>query len=108
MDLFLGIFSPSLGKMHGLSLYHSFLWFLRKGWIPSWLGRRLAWVILLATAQATMGWIMVKSGLNDDTRTWVSAYKLVYHLSLATILLGILYNTYLHAQYGSQPKDFGE
>ena len=27
--------------------------------------------------------------------------------STATILLGILYNTYLHAQYGSQPNDFG-
>ena len=91
----------------GLIFVIPFLWFLRKGWIPSWLGRRLGWVILLATAQATMGWIMVKSGLNDDTRTWVSAYKLVYHLSLATILLGILYNTYLHAQYGSQPNDFG-
>lgn len=91
----------------GLVFIIPFIWFLIKGWIPGWLSRRLGWVILLAAAQATMGWIMVKSGLNDDTRTWVSAYKLVYHLSLATILLGILYNTYLHAQYGSQPKDFG-
>ena len=90
----------------GLVFIIPFVWFFIKGWIPGWLSRRLGWVILLAAAQATMGWIMVKSGLNDDTRTWVSAYKLVYHLSLATILLGILYNTYLHAQYGSQPKDF--
>lgn len=89
----------------GLVFIIPFLWFLIKKWIPRWLTRRLGWVIILAAAQATMGWIMVKSGLNDDTRTWVSAYKLVYHLSLATILLGILYNTYLHAQYGSQPSD---
>ena len=63
MDLFLGIFSPSLGKGMGLIFVIPFLWFLRKGWIPSWLGRRLGWVILLATAQATMGWIMVKVDL---------------------------------------------
>ena len=47
----------------GLVFIIPFIWFLIKGWIPGWLSRRLGWVILLAAAQATMGWIMVKVDL---------------------------------------------
>lgn len=69
-----------------------------KNWMPGWLARRLGVVILLAIAAATFGWIMVASGLNDNTRTWVSAYKLVIHLSIATTLFAYLFWTYLKAQ----------
>ena len=57
--------------------------------------RRLGIVILLASLAAVFGWIMVKSGLNNDQRTWVSAYKLVVHLSIATVLFAYLFWTWL-------------
>lgn len=70
-------------------------------WMPVWLIRRLGIVILLAAFAAVFGWIMVASGLNDDKRTWVSAYKLIIHLGIATTLFGYLFWTWLRAQ---QPK----
>lgn len=79
----------------GFVFLFPFLFFLYKKWLPKWLVRNLAIVILLAIMAATFGWIMVASGLNDDTRTWVSAYKLVTHLSIATILFGFLFWTWL-------------
>ena len=87
-------------RMMGLVFVVPFVWFVWKKWIPRWLMLRLGVVIALATA-ATFGWIMVASGLNDDSRTWVSAYKLIIHLSLATTLLGYLFWTYLLA---AQPQ----
>lgn len=74
-----------------------FFFFLSKKWLPRWLLQRLGIVILLAAAAATFGWIMVASGLNDDTRTWVSAYKLIIHLGIATSLFGYLLWTWLKA-----------
>ena len=59
--------------------------------------RRLGIVILLAATVAVFGWIMVASGLNDDNRTWVSAYKLITHLGLATALFAYLFWTWLKA-----------
>ena len=40
---------------------------------------------------------MVASGLNTDDRTWVSAYKLIVHLGVATSLFGYLFWTWLKA-----------
>ena len=74
-----------------------FLFFLVKKWMPKWLIRRLGIVILLASMAAVFGWVMVASGLNSDSRTWVSAYKLVVHLGIATALLGYLFWTWLMA-----------
>lgn len=84
-------------RMMGLVFAIPFVFFAVKKWIPKWLMRRLGVVILLAATAATFGWIMVKSGLNDDTRTWVSAYKLSTHLLIATSLFGYLFWTYLKA-----------
>lgn len=83
----------------------------RERWMPGWLLRALGTVILLAAAIATMGWIMVASGLNEDNRTWVSAYKLIAHLGLATLLFGYLFYTWLRAQQpqttdGHLPKKY--
>ncbi|MEL7021542.1 MAG: COX15/CtaA family protein [Bacteroidota bacterium] len=75
----------------------------RGRWMPGWLMRRLGVVIALAALAATFGWIMVASGLNEDNRTWVSAYKLVTHLSIATILFGYLFWTWLRTH---QPQSF--
>lgn len=89
-------------RLMGFVFLFPFLYFLWKKWMPKWLVRRLGVVILLAVAAATFGWIMVASGLNDDTRTWVSAYKLVIHLGIATTLFGYLFWTWLRAE---QPRN---
>lgn len=48
---------------------------------------------------ATFGIIMVYSGFNDDKRTWVSAYKLLGHLSIACLTFGYLFWTWLKVKY---------
>ena len=75
-----------------------FLYFLWKKQLPNWLLKRLGITVGLAAIVATFGWIMVASGLNQDKRTWVSAYKLVGHLVLATILFGYLLWTWFLAR----------
>ncbi|MBK7409717.1 MAG: COX15/CtaA family protein [Saprospirales bacterium] len=89
-------------RLMGMVFLIPFLFFWAKKWIPGWLMRRLGGVILLAIMAATFGWIMVASGLNDDTRTWVSAYKLIIHLLIATFLFGVLFWTWLLST-GSPP-----
>lgn len=84
-------------RMMGFVFLFPFLWFLMKKQLPGWLLRRLGVVIGLASLAAVFGWIMVASGLNNDNRTWVSAYKLVAHLGIATVLFGYLYWTWLRA-----------
>jgi cytochrome c oxidase assembly protein subunit 15 len=89
----------------GFVFLFPFLYFLYKKWIPKWLLKKLGIVIGLAALAATFGWIMVASGLNDDKRTWVSAYKLASHLSIATALFGVLFWTWLKAVQ-PQTSDF--
>lgn len=82
-------------RLMGFVFIIPFFYFLYKKWLPPWLLRNLGIVIGLAILAATFGWIMVASGLNNDTRTWVSAYKLMTHLAIATALFGFLYWTWL-------------
>jgi len=82
-------------RLMGFVFIIPFFFFLYKKWMPRWLLRRLGVVILLAMLAAGFGWIMVASGLNEDSRTWVSAYKLMTHLGIATALFGYLYWTWL-------------
>jgi cytochrome c oxidase assembly protein subunit 15 len=84
-------------RLMGFVFAIPFFFFLWKKWLPRWLLLRLGGVILLAATAATFGWIMVASGLNDDTRTWVSAYKLIIHLGIATTLFGFLFWTWLQS-----------
>jgi len=88
-------------RLMGFVFIFPCLFFLWKRALPGWLLRRLGVVIGLAVLAAVFGWIMVASGLNDDKRTWVSAYKLVIHLVIATSLFGYLFWTWLRA---SQPE----
>jgi cytochrome c oxidase assembly protein subunit 15 len=85
-------------RLMGFVFLFPFLFFVVKKWLPGWLLRQLGIVIFLAALAATFGWIMVASGLNDDTRTWVSAYKLIIHLLIATVLFGTLFWTWLRSQ----------
>ncbi|MCF8247558.1 MAG: COX15/CtaA family protein [Saprospiraceae bacterium] len=84
-------------RMMGFVFLFPFLWFLVKKQMPGWLLRRLGVVIGLAMLAAVFGWIMVASGLNNDNRTWVSAYKLVTHLGIATVLFAYLFWTWRRA-----------
>ncbi len=86
-------------KSMGFIFLFPYLFFLYKKMMPLWLSKRLGIVILLAVSVAVFGWIMVASGLNEDNRTWVSAYKLLTHLILASILFGYLFWTWLKASY---------
>ncbi len=86
-------------RLMGLVFAIPFFYFWRRNMLPRWLMRRLGVVIALAAVVATFGWVMVKSGLNDDTRTWVSAYKLIVHLGLAVLLFGYLLWTWFLAVF---------
>ncbi len=79
----------------GLIFIFPFIFFVYKKWLPSWLIKRLGLVIALAALAGAFGWIMVASGLNEDNRTWVSAYKLAGHLLIATALFSYLFYTFL-------------
>ena len=87
-------------RLMGFVFLFPFFYFLWKKWMPGWLLRRLGVVIALAAMAALVGWIMVASGLHNDKRTWVSAYKLITHLGIATALFAYLFWTALRA---SQP-----
>ncbi|MEM1124349.1 MAG: COX15/CtaA family protein [Bacteroidota bacterium] len=89
----------------GFVFLFPFIFFVATKQIPKWLMKRLGITVGLAAVVATFGWIMVASGLNNDNRTWVSAYKLVGHLSLATILFGYLTWTWFMTRQPST-KDF--
>lgn len=85
----------------GLVFLFPFLYFLFRKQLPKWVLRRLGIAVGLGALAATFGWIMVASGLNDDTRTWVSAYKLSVHLIIATLLFAHLFWTWLLAKQPS-------
>lgn len=80
-----------LGRVIGLVFLAPLIWQLVKRDMPRWLSRRNLALFGLVCAQGAAGWYMVKSGLVDDP--WVSPYRLAFHLSLATLLLGMLYWT---------------
>ena len=65
-----------------------FFIFLARGMLSKRLTKDLGVVILLAMIVASVGWIMVASGLIH--RPWVNGYKLSMHLSLAFLLAGYL------------------
>ena len=83
----------------GFVFLFPFIYFLIKQWLPTWLIKRLGIVVACGALAAVFGIIMVKSGFNDDTRTWVCAYKLLGHLSIACLTFGYLYWTWLKVKY---------
>ncbi|AHM62696.1 cytochrome oxidase assembly [Flammeovirgaceae bacterium 311] len=77
-----------LGRFTGLAFLLPFLFFLIKKQLPGWLLKRLLLIFCLGALQGLMGWVMVKSGLQDIPH--VSPYRLAAHLSLALLLIGVL------------------
>lgn len=82
-------------RMMGIIFLIPFIYFLFKKFMPSWLIVRMLVVVGLAAIAATFGIIMVFSGLENENRTWVSAYKLAIHLSIALVLFAYLFKTTL-------------
>lgn len=80
------------GRIMGFVFLIPFIVFWRRKEIDTPLMRRLVVVVLMAAVVASLGWIMVASGLIN--RPWVNAYKLAIHLSAALILFGYLLWTY--------------
>ena len=89
----------------GFVFLFPFLYFLFTGKLSKVLIKDLEIVILLAVVVASIGWIMVASGLIN--RPWVNAYKLTMHLCLALLLFGyLLWTTYNCLLYTSpSPRD---
>jgi cytochrome c oxidase assembly protein subunit 15 len=83
-------------RLMGFVFIIPFSFFLIKKWIDKKLLFRLMIVILLAILVASLGWIMVASGLTE--RPWVNAYKLSFHLITAVGLLSFLFYTILNTQ----------
>jgi cytochrome c oxidase assembly protein subunit 15 len=84
-------------RLMGFVFLIPFLIFWRNGLISKKLRRRLLVVIFLAALVASLGWIMVASGLVN--RPWVNAYKLTLHLCLALVLFGYLWWVYYKEGY---------
>jgi len=70
-----------LGRIIGLSVLLPFLYFTARKQLPPRLWWRCLGIGMLVTAQGTVGWVMVASGLNDQPR--VAPIKLGIHLLLA-------------------------
>jgi len=85
-------------RVMGLVFIIPFLIFWAKSWIDKSLMWRLLLILFFAGSAGTMGWIMVASGLNEDNRTWVSAYKLMSHLIIAALTLASIYWTILFVE----------
>lgn len=76
-------------RLMGFVFVIPLLIFLAKGWISKPLLGKLMIVLGLAALVASLGWMMVKSGLVE--RPWVSPYKLTLHLSLALALYAYVF-----------------
>lgn len=76
-------------RLIGIVFIIPFLMFSIRGWIGKTLMKRLGIAVFLGILVATIGWIMVASGLVD--RPWVNAYKLTIHFGLAIVLYAWLF-----------------
>ncbi|MBA9078779.1 COX15/CtaA family protein [Rufibacter quisquiliarum] len=77
-----------LGRVIGVVFFVPFLLFLGRGYLKGWLLRRVLLILVLGMAQGAMGWLMVKSGLEDNPH--VSHFRLAAHLCLALALIGTI------------------
>jgi heme a synthase len=82
-----------LGRIAGIVFFIPFLFFTLKKWLPRKLVFYLAGVFLIGGLQGLIGWLMVKSGLNDNPH--VSPYKLVMHLLTALVIFSLLWRKFL-------------
>ena len=78
-----------LGRLLGLVFFLPLAWFWARGIIRGRLALTLLAIGALGGLQATVGWIMVASGL-EPGMTAVAPIKLTLHLTIASIILACL------------------
>lgn len=88
-------------RLMGLVFIVPLSYFLFKRLLSKQLKVKVLVIFILAIVVASLGWIMVASGLVNYP--WVNAYKLSFHLSVAVLLLLYIYTTILFAE-GNQIK----
>ena len=78
-----------LGRLIGLAYGLPLIYFLARKQIPHGYKLRLIAIFFLGGAQGLLGWYMVESGLID--RPDVSHFRLAAHLSLAVLILSLIF-----------------
>src|SRR4051812_9972962 len=73
-------------RLIGLVFLVPFIYFLVKGYFKKWMITPLIMLFVLGGLQGVIGWIMVKSGLNDEN-LYVSHYRLAIHFIAAILLI---------------------
>ncbi|HEY6977994.1 MAG TPA: COX15/CtaA family protein [Chitinophagaceae bacterium] len=73
-------------RLMGLVFIVPFIYFLINGYFKKWMITPLLMLFVLGGIQGVIGWIMVKSGLNDEN-LYVSHYRLAIHFIAAMLLI---------------------
>ena len=81
-------FHRFFARLIGIVFIFPFFYFYFKRYLNSFFYKRFAIIFGLGLVQATVGWWMVKSGLQNDP--YVSPYRLTFHLSNAIIIYALL------------------
>lgn len=74
-------------RLIGVVFLIPFVYFLIKKYFKSWMVTPLVILFLLGALQGAIGWIMVKSGLNDND-VYVNHIRLAAHFMAAMVLIG--------------------
>ncbi len=73
-------------RLIGVVFLIPFIYFLAKGYFKKWMVAPLIILFVLGGLQGAIGWIMVKSGLNDND-LYVSHFRLAAHFMAAMVLI---------------------
>lgn len=87
-------------RLMGFIFVIPLVYFIFKKKISRRLGIHLLLVFLAAVFVATLGWIMVASGLVNYP--WVNAYKLSFHFLAAILLLSVLVHTFINYNWNGE------
>ncbi len=83
-----------LGRVIGLAVIVPLLWFAARDAIPRGLGLRLVALVALVALQGTLGWLMVRSGLQpgmiEVAPLWLAAHLLTALFTLAVLVWTVL------------------
>jgi len=74
-------------RFMGLVFLIPFFWFLIKGYFKKWMITPLVMLFVLGGMQGLIGWLMVKSGLNEEN-LYVNHFRLAIHFMAAMLLIG--------------------
>ena len=80
-------FHREWARLIGFVFLVPFIYFLVKSYFKSWMVAPLIILFLLGALQGAVGWIMVKSGLNDND-VYVNHIRLAAHFMAAMLLIG--------------------